>query len=173
MDSDNHTTDKIDNLKRLLSSNAHLDRSQLSQLFHKEGFSDISDKAVDQIFDQLDEEDCGYISSDQLLTIIKSLEESSETSELMSVTDLEKIEAASDSDDDGVDHSKDTTITFSSSPTLYSEMEHHNLTPSMSSSADINLFSSVDPSNSGYVKSILYKTPYKITYFSDMFWMTV
>ena len=148
MDSDNHTTDKIDNLKRLLSSNAHLDRTQLSQLFHKEGFSDISDKAVDQIFDQLDEEDCGYISSDQLLTIIQSLEESSETIE-MPLTDLEKIEAASDSDDDGADHSKDTTVTFSSSPTVYSEMEHHNLTSSMTSSSEINLFSSIDPSNSG------------------------
>ena len=147
MDSDNITTDKIDHLKRLFSSNAHLDRTQLSQMFHKEGFSDINDKAVDQIFDQLDEEDSGYISSDQLLTIIKSLEDSAETCEIP-VTDHQKIEASDSNDEDEADHSK-ATLTFSSSPPLYSEMEHHNLSSSMKTPADVFLFSSVDPSHSG------------------------
>ena len=134
---------KIVQLKKIFSTLGNIDRTQLASLFQKEGFEDVTEKAVDQIFDQLDEEDSGYISSDQILTIIKSLEEASQE-----VSEMDDVKVdTDDTNDDIIDH-MNASQTFSSSPPNLSEFEHQKMN-SMPASADINLFSTIDPFHSG------------------------
>ena len=91
---------------------------------------------IDQIFDQLDEENNGHISSIKLLSIIKSLEDST-SSELM-------------------DHLRtEVTETFSSSPPLCPEYEEQQNNQLVLSNLNTNLFSTIDPQNTGWASNIV------------------
>ena len=85
---------------------------------------------IDQIFDQLDEENNGHISSIKLLSIIKSLEDST-SSELVAQLRTEVAE------------------TFSSSPPLCPEYEGQQDKELLLSNLNTNLFSTLDPQNTG------------------------
>ena len=83
---------------------------------------------IDQIFDQLDEENNGYISSIKLLSIIKSLEDSSEL----------------------MDHLGTECSVFSSSPPICPEYQGQQNQGFLITNLHTNLFSTVDPQNTGY-----------------------
>ena len=89
---------------------------------------------IDQIFDQLDEENNGQISSIKLLSIIKSLEDST-SSELMAHLRTEVSE------------------TFSSSPPLCPDYEEQQNNQLLLSNLNTNLFSTLDPQNTGWVSN--------------------
>ena len=91
---------------------------------------------IDQIFDQLDEENNGTISSIKLLSIIKSLEDST-SSELMAHLRTEVSE------------------TFSSSPPLCQEYEEQQNNQLILSNLSTNLFSTLDPQNTGWASNIV------------------
>ena len=91
---------------------------------------------IDQIFDQLDEENNGHISSIKLLGIIKSLEDST-SSELMDLKDLRS----------------EVAETFSSSPPLCPEYEDQDNIQLVLSNLNTNLFSTLDPQNTGWVSN--------------------
>ena len=93
----------------------------------------ISIQVIDQMFDQLDEENSGHISSIKLLSIIKSLEDSN-SSGLMS-------QLGTDCEPCGV---------FSSSPPICSEYENHQNKDLLISNPNTSLFSTVDPQNTGF-----------------------
>ena len=104
---------------------------------------------IDQIFQQLDEDNNGYVASDQLLSIIQSLEEPSNSEQ--SATLMDHLKA--DTDDDHNDHIPITSSspllqTFSSSPPLYQEYENQSqkLPPTV---YDMNLFTIIDHQNIG------------------------
>ena len=78
---------------------------------------------IDQIFDQLDEENNGHISSIKLLGIIKSLEDST-SSELMDLKDLRS----------------EVAETFSSSPPLCPEYEDQDNIQLVLSNLNTNLY---------------------------------
>ena len=92
---------------------------------------------IDQIFDQLDEENNGHISSIKLLGIIKSLEDST-SSELMDLKDLRS----------------EVAETFSSSPPLCPEYEDQDNIQLVLSNLNTNLFSTLDPQNTGWVPTL-------------------
>ena len=91
---------------------------------------------IDQIFDQLDEENNGHISPIKLLGIIKSLEDST-SSELMDLKDLRS----------------EVAETFSSSPPLCPEYEDQDNIQLVLSNLNTNLFSTLDPQNTGWVSN--------------------
>ena len=120
--------EKIKHIKSLLSSCNQLDKSQLSVLFQTGGYIDVSENVIEHIFNQFDEDNTGYVSSEQLLAIVKSLEESSDVQE---------------------QNTSPTIQIFSNSPPLYSEFENHHSTSS--SPVTINLFTAIDQNNVGFV----------------------
>ena len=120
---------KIRQIKSLLSSSDQLNKSQLSVLFQTGGFTDVSEKVIDHIFHQYDEDNTGYVSSEQLLAIVKSVEESSDQQEPNLIGPTLQI--------------------FSNSPPLYSEYD--TIHSSSSPPVTINLFTAVDHNNIGFV----------------------
>ena len=127
-DYNNEEIEKIRHIKSLLSSCNKLDKSQLTVLFQTGGFTEVSEKVIEHIFHQLDEDNTGYVSSDQLLAIVKSLEESTDEPE---------------------NNKSPTLQIFSNSPPLYSEFENHLST--LSSPVTIYLFTAIDQKNVGLV----------------------
>ena len=124
-DYNNEEIEKISHIKTLLSSCNKLDKSQLTVLFQTGGLTEVSEKVIEHIFHQLDEDNTGYVSSDQLLAIVKSLEDSTDEQE----------------------NKSPTLQIFSNSPPLYSEFEHHLST--LSSPVTIYLFTAIDQKNVG------------------------
>ena len=124
----NEEIEKIRHIKSLLTTCDKLDKTQLLVLFQTGGFTDVSEKVIDHIFHQFDEDNTGYVSSEQLLSIVKSLEESSHEHEMTRSPTLQ---------------------IFSNSPPLYSEFE--NLHSTSSSPVTINLFTAIDQKNDGFV----------------------
>ena len=104
---------------------------------------------IDQIFDQLDEENNGHISSIKLLSIIKSLEDST-SSELVDLKDL-RTEVAE---------------TFSSSPPLCPDYEGHPNNQLILANLNTNLFSTLDPQNTGWVSILPRHTRSPLSYIS-------
>ena len=126
-DYNNEEIEKISHIKTLLSSCNKLDKSQLTVLFQTGGLTEVSEKVIEHIFHQLDEDNTGYVSSDQLLAIVKSLEDSTDEQE----------------------NKSPTLQIFSNSPPLYSEFEHHLST--LSSPVTIYLFTAIDQKNVGFL----------------------
>ena len=124
-DYNNEEIEKISHIKTLLSSCNKLDKSQLTVLFQTGGLTEVSEKVIEHIFHQLDEDNTGYVSSDQLLAIVKSLEDSTDEQE----------------------NKSPTLQIFSNSPPLYSEFEHHLST--LSSPVTIYLFTAIDQKSVG------------------------
>ena len=120
--------EKIKHIKSLLSSCNQLDKSQLSVLFQTGGYIDVSENVIEHIFNQFDEDNTGYVSSEQLLAIVKSLEEST--------------------DDVQEQNTSPTIQIFSNSPPLF-EFENHHST--LSSPVTINLFTAIDQNDIGFV----------------------
>ena len=121
----NEEIEKISHIKSLLSSCNKLDKSQLTVLFQTGGFTEVSEKVIEHIFHQLDEDNTGYVSSEQLLAIVKSLEDSTDEQE----------------------NKSPTLQIFSNSPPLYSEFENHIST--LSSPVTTYLFTAIDQKNVG------------------------
>ena len=97
-------------------------------------------QVIENIFLQIDEENSGYISSEQLLSIIQSFEEPSDPSQATLIETLKVEPSGSHS------NSPSPLQTFSNSPPLLPEYEGQKL---KLSSYNINLFSVIDHLNSG------------------------
>ena len=125
----NEEMEKIKHIKSLLSSCNKLDKAQLTDLFQTGGFTEVSEKVIEHIFNQFDECNTGYVSSEKLLSIVKSLEESSSDEQEPILSPTLQI--------------------FSNSPPLYTEFENHLSTSSLPVAT--NLFTALDKENAGYV----------------------
>ena len=104
---------------------------------------------IDQIFQQLDEDNNGYVASDQLLSIIQSLEEPSDTEQ--SATLMDHLKADSDEQNDHIPITSSSPLlqTFSSSPPLYQEYENQSSQKLPTTVFEMNLFSIIDHQNIG------------------------
>ena len=106
---------------------------------------------IDQIFQQLDEDNNGYVASDQLLSIIQSLEEPSNTEQ--SATLMDHLKADSDEQNDHIPITSSSPLlqTFSSSPPLYQDYENQSSQKLPPTVFEMNLFSIIDYQNIGWV----------------------
>ena len=89
-------------------------------------------QVIDQIFQQLDEEDNGYVSTEQLISILQSLENNTDNS------DTQK-------DDLLPSHH----LTYSNSPPLGADYEASSIHKNNPSWYNMNIFSILDDQNTG------------------------
>lgn len=89
-------------------------------------------QVIDQIFQQLDEEDNGYVSTEQLISILQSLENNSENS--------------SNQKDDMLSTQH---LTYSNSPPLEADYEASSILKKHASWYNMNIFSILDDQNTG------------------------
>ena len=96
----------------------------------------------------MDEDNNGYVASDQLLSIIQSLEEPSDSEQSAGLMDHLKADSNDGNDHIPITSSSPLLQTFSSSPPLYQEYENQSqkLPPTV---YDMNLFTIIDHQNIG------------------------
>eukprot|EP00090_Calanus_glacialis_P044794 TRINITY_DN8028_c0_g1_i1.p1 TRINITY_DN8028_c0_g1~~TRINITY_DN8028_c0_g1_i1.p1 ORF type:complete len:1022 (-),score=304.52 TRINITY_DN8028_c0_g1_i1:104-3169(-) len=131
-----------------------LDRDQLLDAFKSVGVEHVDEALIDQIFCQLDLARTGYVTSDQLISIIKSIQESTSTQE----------EACS---------SPSSTTSYRMFPTFspahathssdFGSSSVHDSNNSLHSCLDIQLFSSLDAGSAGLVT-----TPTLLSYWESI-----
>jgi hypothetical protein len=150
---------KIETVIKSIQVEEYLDKDQLHEAFISAGLDEVTDtvrhtymadskpyhmfQLIDQIFSQLDEENNGYITSETLLAVIKSIQD-----------------APSSPLQDGASGSSPNPPwgVFSNSPTslpcvsYFTDYSHGSGQggESLKQSVDVSLFSNIDPQDTGY-----------------------